>query len=220
MTPKKTIERISLYRRIVSNMLNSGKKQAFSHEIAKLAGVKSSQIRHDFMFIGTNGRANAGYELSELMGHIEEFLTGGELDNYCIVGVGNLGRAILAFFQARHQNIVIKAAFDKDQSLKDKIIHGCRCYSIESANEVIRSEGINLGIISVPAEQAQSVAQILLEAGIKGIVNFAPVPLKLRQGIFVENVDLTMYLEKAAFFTRNVMGARAVDSVEQNIKSV
>jgi redox-sensing transcriptional repressor len=209
-TPKKTIERISLYRRIVSNLLGTGKKQAFSHEIAKLAGVKSSQIRHDFMFIGTNGRANAGYDLQELMGHIEDFLTGGEADNYCIVGVGNLGRAILAFFHARHHNIVIKAAFDKDPSLKDKVIHGCRCYSIENANEVIKNEGISLGIISVPAEQAQAVAQTLLEAGIKGIVNFAPVPLKLRQGVFVENVDLTMYLEKAAFFTRNVIPLKEV----------
>ncbi len=119
MTPEKTIERMSIYRRTVSNLLNSGKKQAFSHEIAKLAGVKSSQIRHDFMFIGTNGRANAGYDLQELMGHIEDFLTGGKSDNFCIVGVGNLGRAVLAFFQARHKNIVIKAAFDKDQTIHD-----------------------------------------------------------------------------------------------------
>ena len=204
MTPEKTIERISLYRRIVSNLLNSGKKQAFSYEIAKLAGVKSSQIRHDFMFIGTNGRANAGYDLRELMGHIEEFLTGGEAGDFCIVGVGNLGRAILAFFRARHKNIAIKAAFDKDPTLNNKIIHGCRCYSIEDAKDIIRNEEISLGIIAVPAEQAQKVSEVLLEAGIRGIVNFAPVPLKLGQGIVVENVDLTMYLEKAAFFTRNI----------------
>ncbi len=204
MTPEKTIERMSIYRRTVSNLLNSGKKQAFSHEIAKLAGVKSSQIRHDFMFIGTNGRANAGYDLQELMGHIEDFLTGGKSDNFCIVGVGNLGRAVLAFFQARHKNIVIKAAFDKDPSLKDRVIQGCRCYSMEDANEIIKNENIEVGIIAVPAEQAQAVAQILVEAGVKSIVNFAPVPLKVRQGIFVENVDLTMYLEKAAFFTRNI----------------
>lgn len=204
MTPKKTIERISLYRRIVSNLLFSGKKQAFSHEIAKLAGVKSSQIRHDFMFIGTNGRANAGYDLQELRGHIEGFLFGGEADNFCIVGVGNLGRAILAFFRARHKNIVIKAVFDKDPALKDRIIQGCRCYSIDDANEIIRKEEINIGIIAVPVEQAQLVAQILMDSGIKSIVNFAPVPLNVRQGVFIENVDLTMYLEKAAFFSRNL----------------
>jgi redox-sensing transcriptional repressor len=204
MTPEKTIERISLYRRVVSDLLNKGKSSVFSHEIAKLSGVKSSQVRHDFMFIGTNGRANAGYNLQELKGHIEDFLTGGKSDNFCIVGVGNLGRAILAFFQARHKNIVIKAAFDKDPATKDKVIQGCRCYSMEDTSEIIRNENIEVGIIAVPAEQAQVVAQILLEAGIKGIVNFAPVPLKVRQGIFVENVDLTMYLEKAAFFTRNI----------------
>jgi len=204
MTPEKTIERISVYRRVVGDLLAKGKTYAFSHEIAKLAGVKSSQIRHDFMFIGTNGRANAGYDLQELKGHIEDFLTGGKPDNFCIVGVGNLGRAILAFFHARHKNIVIKAVFDKDPALKDKVIQGCRCYSMEDANEIIRNENIEIGIITVPAEQAQGVAQILLEAGIKGIVNFAPVLLKLRQGIVVENVDLTMYLEKAAFFTRNI----------------
>ncbi|MFA5293346.1 MAG: redox-sensing transcriptional repressor Rex [Phycisphaerae bacterium] len=204
MTPEKTIERISLYRRVVGDLLVKGKNYAYSHEIAKLADVKSSQVRHDFMFIGTNGRANAGYDLKELRGHIEDFLTGGKSDNFCIVGVGNLGRAILAFFHARHKNIVIKAAFDKDPALKDRVIQGCRCYSIDVANEVIRNEEINLGIIAVPAKQAQGVSEILLEAGIRGIVNFAPVPLKFRQGIFVENVDLTMYLEKAAFFTRNV----------------
>jgi redox-sensing transcriptional repressor len=204
MTPEKTIERISLYRRVVSDLLNNGKKQAYSHEIAKFSGVKSSQVRHDFMFIGTNGRANAGYDLQELKGHIEDFLTGGKSDNLCILGVGNLGRAILAFFHARHKNILIKAAFDKDPALKDKVIHGCRCYSIENANEIIKNENIEVGIVAVPAEQAQAVTQILLDAGIKGIVNFAPVPLKVRPGIFVENVDLTMYLEKAAFFTRNV----------------
>ncbi|MDD5010574.1 MAG: redox-sensing transcriptional repressor Rex [Phycisphaerae bacterium] len=203
MTPEKTIERISLYRRIVGDLLNSGKNSVFSHEIAKLAGVKSSQVRHDFMFIGTNGRANAGYNLQELKGHIEDFLTGGKLDNFCVVGVGNLGRAVLAFFQARHKNIVIKAAFDKNPALQDKVIQGCRCYSMENVNEIIKNENIEVGIIAVPAEQAQPVAQILIDAGVKSIVNFAPVPLKVRQEIFVENVDLTMYLEKAAFFTRN-----------------
>lgn len=204
MTPKKTIERISLYKRIIDNLLKNGENKLFSHEIAQLAGVTSSQIRHDFMFIGTNGRANSGYDLKELQANIENFLTAGMQDNFCLVGVGNLGRAILAFFHARHKNVVITAAFDKDPALKDKVIQGCRCYSIENAGEIIRNEKINLGIITVPAEQAQSVAGILIEAGIKGIINFAPVPLKVRQGIFVENVDLTMYMEKAAFITRNI----------------
>jgi redox-sensing transcriptional repressor len=156
------------------------------------------------MHIGTNGRANSGYDLRELQQRIEGFLTGDKPDSYCIVGIGNLGRAILAFFQARHKNLVIKAAFDKDPSLEGKVFHGCRCYSIEDAGKIIKEEGINLGIIAVPAEQAQVVAQILLEAGIRGIVNFAPAALKLGPGTVVENVDLTMYLEKVAFFSRAV----------------
>jgi redox-sensing transcriptional repressor len=204
MIPNKTIERVSLYKRIVNDLLKKGKNQIFSHEIAQLAGAKSSQIRHDFMFIGTNGRANSGYDLRELQANIDHFLTAGTTDDFCIVGVGNLGRAILAFFHARHKNIQIKTAFDKDPELKDKVIHGCRCYSMESANEIIRNEKIKLGIIAVPAEQAQGVAEILIGAGISGIVNFAPAPLKLSEGIYVENVDLTMYMEKAAFITRNI----------------
>lgn len=203
MMPVKTIERLSLYRRIVFEMLLNGQKQAYSHEIAKLSGVNSSQVRYDFMFIGTNGRANSGYNLVELNDTIENFLTKDKPDKYCIVGIGNLGRAILAFFKARHKNLNISAAFDKDPELKDKIIHGCRCYSIDAANDIIKNEGIELGIITVPAEQAQGVAEILVGAGVKGIVNFAPVSLKVRQGIVVENVDLAMHLEKAAFFTRH-----------------
>ncbi|MHB0946520.1 MAG: redox-sensing transcriptional repressor Rex [Sedimentisphaerales bacterium] len=204
MTPQKTIERISLYKRVVSELLAKGKIRAYSHEIAKLAGVKSSQVRHGFMFIGTNGKANSGYDLRELLGHIEGFLTADKPDSYCIVGIGNLGRAILAFFHARHKNLVIKAAFDKDSLLTGKVFHGCRCYLIDDAKEIIKKEGISLGIIAVPAAQAQAVGQILVDAGIRGIVNFAPVPLKLGQGIVVENVDLAMYLEKVAFFARNV----------------
>ncbi|MCD4830217.1 MAG: redox-sensing transcriptional repressor Rex [Anaerohalosphaeraceae bacterium] len=202
--PEKTIERLSLYRRIVENYQIKGEKSAYSHEIAKSAGVTSSQVRRDFMFIGTNGRANSGYDLDELAVNIEKHLLSDTPDKFCLVGVGNLGTAILAFFHGRRANLIIKTAFDKDPELENKIVHGCRCYSIDEVERAIKEENISIGIIAVPAAEAQGVAEVLVSAGIRGIINFAPVHLNVTDGIFVENVDLTMHFEKVAHFTRLV----------------
>jgi redox-sensing transcriptional repressor len=201
-TPEKTVERLSIYRRLVEDLLKKGQKKAFSHEIADFAGVTSSQVRRDFMFIGTNGKANTGYDLEELLRSVESFLTSQEPDRVGIVGVGNLGRAILSYFSGRRPNIELKAAFDSDPNKIGRVIHGCRVYSVDEMPDVIKNENINVGVIAVPMNDAQNIAEKLVKAGVSGILNFAPFPLSLPGGIYVENVDLTMTLEKVAHFAR------------------
>lgn len=201
-TPEKTVERLSIYRRLVEDLLKKGQKKAFSHEIADFAGVTSSQVRRDFMFIGTNGKANTGYDLEELLKSVESFLNSQEPDRVGIVGVGNLGRAILSYFSGRRPNIEIKAAFDNDPDKIGRVIHGCRVYSVDEMPDVIKGEKINVGVIAVPMSDAQSIAEKLVKSGVSGILNFAPNPLSLPLGIYVENVDLTMTLEKVAHFAR------------------
>lgn len=202
MTPEKTVERLSLYRRLAEEMLRDGKVAVFSHQLAEMAGVTSSQVRRDFMFIGTQGRANTGYNTKELKAGIDQFLVSHEPDGVALVGIGNLGRAVLAFFHGRRPNLIIKACFDKDPDKIGRIIHGCRVYSIEDMASVLLSEKINIAIIAVPRAFAQETAEKLIQAGVNGIVNFAPVPLNVPGNVYVDNVDFTMSLEKVAHFAR------------------
>lgn len=202
MTPEKTVERLSLYRRLAEEMLRDGKVSVFSHQLADMAGVTSSQVRRDFMFIGTQGRANTGYNIKELKAGIDQFLVSHEPDGVALVGIGNLGRAILAFFHGRRPNLIIKACFDKDPDKIGRIIHGCRVYSIEDMASVLLSEKINIAIVAVPRAFAQETAEKLIQAGVNGIVNFAPVPLNVPGNVYVDNVDFTMSLEKVAHFAR------------------
>ena len=184
-------------------MLKQGRKSAYSHELAELAAVSSSQVRRDFMFIGSDGRSNSGYDLPELAKAIEPYISAQEPDNIALVGTGNLGRAVLSYFNGRRPNLAIKACFDTDPDKIGSIIHGCRCHSIDDTAEVVKAKNIYVAILAVPLIVAQDIAEILIKAGINGILNFTPVPLSVPTGIFVENVDLTMYLEKVSHYARN-----------------
>ncbi len=201
-TPVKTVERLSFYRRLIEEMLKGGKKSVYSHQLAELSGVTSSQVRRDFMFIGTQGRANTGYDLKDLKEGIDKFLVSHEPDGVALVGVGNLGRAVLAFFHGRRPNVVIKACFDKDPDKIGRVIHGCRVYATDEMEDVIKKDKINLAIIAVPVTYAQEVAEKLVSAGVNGIVNFAPVKLNVPENVYVDKVDFTMSLEKVAHFAR------------------
>lgn len=203
MIPEKTVERLSIYRRLLENLLKQGRKSAYSHELAELAGVSSSQVRRDFMFISSNGRSNSGYDLYELAESIERYISAQEPDNIALVGTGNLGRAVLSFFNGRRPNLAIKACFDSDPEKIGRMVHGCRCYAIEDVAKVVKEQNIHIAVLAIPQIAAQDIAEELVKAGVNGILNFAPVPLAVPTGIFVENVDLTMYLEKVSHYARN-----------------
>ena len=203
MIPEKTIERLSVYRRLIEEMLKKSKKTAYSYQLAELAGVSSSQVRRDFMFIGSNGRSNSGYDLMDLSAAIEQYISAQEPDNIALVGAGNLGRAVLTFFNGRRPNLVIKACFDTADEKIGRLINGCRCYSIDEIPDVVKCEKIHIAVMAVPEVAAQGIADMLIKAGVNGILNFAPVPLTVPPGIFVENVDLTMYMEKVSHYSRN-----------------
>jgi redox-sensing transcriptional repressor len=140
---------------------------------------------------------------------ISRFLDPMEPQGICLVGVGNLGRALLSYFVNRTPQFSIVAAFDCEPDKVNRVIHGCRCYAADDMKPVIAEHGITEAILAVPAQEAQRIADRLCEAGIQGIVNFAPVRLWVPDGVYVENVDVTMTLERVAFFSREGAKARA-----------
>ena len=179
-----------------------GLRNVYSHQLAQMAGVTAAQVRRDLMAVGYSGSPTKGYNVLEPTESIGKFLDSPEGEGVAIVGVGNLGRAILAYFGGRRPKLVIKAAFDNDPQKVNRVILGCRCYPMTELGSVVDRERIRTGIITVPADEAQPVAEQMTRAGIRGILNFAPVPLRVPPDVFVEDIDMAMSLEKVAYFAR------------------
>lgn len=206
--PAKTVERLVLYRRLLDKLAEDGTPYVHSHEIAEMANNSAPQVRRDLMAIGYTGSPAHGYSVPELVKTIDQlFHTKGD-QKAALVGVGKLGRAILSYFALRKPRPRIVAAFDSDPSKVGADVSGCLCYSVDKLVEVIVREGITIGIITVPAERAQQIADLMLIAGVRGILNFAPTPLKTPAWAVVDHVDITTKLEKVAFFAEMKAGKR------------
>jgi len=202
MISPRTIGRLSLYRRLLHVLQAEGVRNIYSHQLATLAGCSAAQVRRDLMVAGASGSATHGYEVARLIESLREFLDAPGGQGVALVGVGNLGKAILSYFAGRRPNLQIVAAFDSDPYKVNRVIHGCRCYSMENLYEVCQGQGIRLAIITVPAQAAQAVADALVKGGVRGILNFAPVRLRVPLHVHVEDIDMTVSLEKVAYFAR------------------
>ena len=200
--PTRTVERLARYRRIVRERADKGVQSLYSHELAALAAGTAAQVRRDLMSIGCTGSSNYGYRVSELLESIGRAIDDADLQRVALVGVGNLGAALLDFAAHCCPNIVISAAFDLDPGKTDRVYHGVRVYNDSSIAEVVRAEKISVAIICVPAAAAQEVVDQLVAAGVSGILNFAPKILRVPINVYVEQIDMTVALEKVAYFTR------------------
>lgn len=198
----KTIGRLSLYRRVLYRLLAEGEQSLFSHQLASLVGGTAAQVRRDVMAVGYAGSPTRGYDIQDLTRAIGSFLDAPEGQGVALVGVGNLGRALLAYFSGRRPKLSIEAAFDVDPAKVNRVIHGCWCYPLEELDSVVAEHAIEIGMITVPADQAQAVADRLSQAGVFGLLNFAPVRLWVPGHVYVEDLDVAMSLEKVAFFAR------------------
>ena len=209
MTSDKTIGRLCLYRRLLKELAAKGETHVYSHALAALARCSPAQVRRDVMTVGYSGTPAKGYEILQLMESIGEFLDAKEGERVVVVGVGNLGRALLAHFTARSSGFNLVAGFDTDPERVNRVICGCRCYPLEQLETVIGRERVEVGVITVPPEAAQETARRLCSAGVRALVNFAPVRVWVPGGVYVENVDLVTTLERAAFFAKEAATARA-----------
>ena len=202
MFGENVVGRLSLYRRLLRVLEHRGIENVFSHELAAQARVTAAQVRRDVMQLGFSGSPARGYAVEGLIQCIARALDDPQGESVALVGIGNLGRAIMAYFAGRRPSLSIVAAFDRDEAKVNRVVHGVRCYPVEELTEVVRSQGIRVGIITVPAPAAQEMADMLVSAGVRGLLNLAPRPLHIRPGVYVESVDVTTALEKVAYFAR------------------
>jgi len=195
----RTIERLIVYRRLLSATNGGQMKYVYSHEIAGLAHVSAVQVRRDLMEAGFSGSPSRGYEVGDLLSGIDTILDAPGGNKAVLV---DIGRAVLSFLSGRGMKVEVTAAFDNDPAKIDRVISGCRVYDVQMLDERVRELGTRVGIIAVPGPQAQAAADALVEAGVTGIVSFAPVPLLVRAGVAVEQVDIMRALEKVAHFAK------------------
>ncbi|NOZ61498.1 MAG: redox-sensing transcriptional repressor Rex [Calditrichaeota bacterium] len=202
--PEKTVERLILYRRLLMNLDPEEKSNIFSHELSVMTGFTSAQIRRDLMAIGYSGSPVKGYEIKKLYASLSEFIDAPDVQQVAIIGLGQLGRAIVNYFRGRREKLEITAAFDKDSKKIDRVVNGVRCYSIQDLEKILQENNIQIAILAIPEDQAQYMGGRLASAGVKGILNYAPIQLKLPASVHVENRDMIMAVEKVAHFARQV----------------
>lgn len=197
--PKVVVSRLSLYLRELQRLEAAGQETISSGQLGALLGFSDAQVRKDLGFFGQFGYPGVGYRCEELIRAMQDILGTNQLWPVVMVGAGNLGQALLGYRGFVRQNFRIAAAFDADPAKVGLVIDGIPISHIDELPKVVRDQEIRLGMIVVPAEHAQNVADRLVAAGIEGIVNFAPVTLALPPTVQIVSVDLAIELEQLSF---------------------
>jgi redox-sensing transcriptional repressor len=200
--PEKTIERLSEYRRTLLNCLKNGKTHIYSHELAGLHNITAVQVRRDLMLIGYSSMKKKGYDAQELIKVVGDIIDHQVGLNVAVVGMGNLGRAITTYFNGKRPKLNIVAAFDVDPNKVNRVISGVNCYHMKDLPDVIKRNDISIAIISSPPDTANQVAEQLVAAGIKGILNFTTIPLVVPDNVYLEEYDMITSMEKVAYFVK------------------
>jgi redox-sensing transcriptional repressor len=201
--PKAVVSRLSLYLRELQHLVRDGHETTSSTQLGKLLGFTDAQVRKDLAYFGQFGYPGIGYRCSELIDAVKGILGTNQPWPLAIVGLGNLGRALLGYRGFQSQGFRIVAAFDVDASKVGKSVDGIPIFHLDEVQRVSREHNIRLAIIAVPGPAAQKVADALVAANIEGILNFAPVTLNLPKEVPLVGVDLAMELEQLSFAVVN-----------------
>ncbi|NOQ25058.1 MAG: redox-sensing transcriptional repressor Rex [Bacteroidales bacterium] len=202
--PEKTIGRLSEYRRTLLNCFAEGKTHIYSHELANLHNITAVQVRRDIMLIGYSTTLKKGYDVKALIEVIGEIIDTKLGLNAAVIGVGNLGRAITTYFNGKRTKLKIAATFDTDPEKANRVISGVKCYPMNEMQNIIKERDISIGILAVPPQHATSVAETLIMAGVKGILNYTSTPLNVSPNVYLEEYDMITSLEKVAYFVKQI----------------
>jgi redox-sensing transcriptional repressor len=201
--PQAVVSRLSLYLRELQHLLRDGKETTSSTQLGRLLGFTDAQVRKDLAYFGQFGYPGIGYRCDELVVAIKRILGTDQDWPIALVGVGNLGRALMGYRGFQQQGFRLVAAFDVDPAKVGSDVDGIRVYSLAEMPQVVQRYSIKLAILSVPGPAAQEVADQLLSAGLRGLLNFAPVTLNLPEDVQIVAVDLAIELEQLTFAVVN-----------------
>jgi redox-sensing transcriptional repressor len=217
---KNSLKRIFLYRACLTRLNLKGVEKVFSYTLAHETGVTSEQVRKDFSEFGIKGNKRGGYNTKDLLEVMENIFHRNKEHNIVLIGMGNLGIALSKYGQFAQRNMNIVATFDIDP-FKQKVRSDVPIYSLSRLKEIIDRFKVKVAILAVPEISAQEVTDELVRTGIKGIVNFAPVLLKVPSDVIINNVNLCNELESVIYYVHQqikVDGSKNLELLYKGMK--
>lgn len=198
-----TIRRMSKYFRSLEQLIDKRVETVSSDTLAEMDGITSAQVRKDLSFFGTFGKRGFGYNTKALKKQIENILGLYRTWNVAIVGAGNIGRALTDYAEFKKQGFVIRLIMDKSKDKIGQKVQGLSIEDFNRVNDLINRDQIDIAIIAVPVENAQAVADKLVGAGVKAILNFAPRSLKVPQDVLVKYENMAVEMEALSYYLSN-----------------
>jgi redox-sensing transcriptional repressor len=198
--PDVVIRRLPLYARSLRYLLQEGITSVSSQELGDRIQVTAAQIRKDLSYFGEFGKQGIGYDVEKLLDQIERILGLNQEWPVALVGIGHLGEAIARYEGFRRQGIRIAGLFDNDKAKIGSEINGLTIMHDEQIGQVLRDQGIKLAIIAVPASRAQEVADLLVAAGVRAILNYAPVVIQVPEDVWVRHIDPVAVLHSMTYY--------------------
>ena len=201
-----TIHRLSIYYRALVALENENYNTISSKELARREKLTPAQVRKDLSFFGSFGTRGLGYPVVELRHRIGEILGLNRLWNVALIGVGNIGSALVSYKEFAKQGFNIKLIFDNDQRKIGSNHKGIKVSDMRDLKKLVAQEKVDMAIIAVPSPVAQPVADDLVAAGVKAILNFAPINLKIPEDVILRNQNMCIELEHLSFALTNTTG--------------
>src|ERR1043165_762067 len=197
--PNPAVRRLSLYLRQVDAFRRKERRTISSKQLGESLNLTDAQVRKDLAYFGQFGHPGIGYRVDDLIAQVKRILGTDKIWNVLLVGAGNLGRALLAYNGFQAKGFRIAAVFDNDSRKVGQKIGAFTIQSLSQLQSTIQQQGIRLAIMAVPAEAAQELADTLAAAGIRGLLNFAPISITVPPTVALNAVDLAVQLEQLSF---------------------
>ena len=198
--PANTVERLSLYRRVLLNYPVDKKPNIHSHQLAHLLKINPAHVRRDLMLIGFTGDIHSGYDILSLIKSIGRAIDCVRVQKVAFVGIGDLGRAVADYFNHQDTKLKVAATFRMNEEPAVQF-QDVKCYNISRMKNIMRKENIELCVLAVPTTYAEDISKVVIDSGVKGILNFTSVHLNVPDSIYIEHYDMISKLEKLAYFT-------------------
>jgi redox-sensing transcriptional repressor len=198
--PDIVVSRLPIYLRALTRMDAEGEPITSSHELGRRLGISSAQIRKDLSHFGEFGKQGTGYKIQDLIQELRRILKVEREWDVALVGAGAIGHALAHYNGFADRGFKICMIFDNDPAKVGTNIHGFEVLHVSRLMEKISGDGIALAMVAVPAEAAQEVTDALVQAGVRGILNYAPINLSVPEGVQVQNVDPVVHLQRITFY--------------------
>lgn len=200
--PEVVIGRLPIYARALANLALQGRDVVSSQDLGAQLGITPAQIRKDLSYFGRFGKQGRGYNVRKLVNELQRILGLDRHWTMVLVGAGKLGRAILGYDGFSRQGFHIVAAFDHDASVVGQTVSGVAIRNVDELEKYLAENQVDVGIVAVPAANAQDVITTLIGCGIKAILNYAPIEVQVPAGVHISNIDPVLALQSMTYYLK------------------